>query len=355
MLLELLKKWQPFKIDALGIITILGADEMSFAVGKLSRSPCLSYLPLLGAHTVASNSFTRSIPGFFAYNITDRIKALDTAGWFARWLQAQNISSPSTCIKITVSHSHCLNKTSNLAEAASLLLACFVIIPPVIVAVLMNDWYALATYMALITSVIVRKILIKENCMALDTAAETAISSSSTPSAMSKEVKAWWTLPDGTSVTLFAPRGVVINCLLTTPRPKHPNLYNITRTVGWVAFAVNIVTLGNACLLNQLVAVALLLFPTWLMAMNVLADDTHVGSRLQFEIKHPPKPYYHAAALARLKLSPEEEEAMVSWGLYPLKSNSLWWERFERAKQEPGVDGFKHWGRRLAKVMEKQQ
>ena len=58
MLSWTLAQWQPFRIDAMGLVTILGADEMKMAVGRLVRSPITAWLPLLGAYTVANNQFT---------------------------------------------------------------------------------------------------------------------------------------------------------------------------------------------------------------------------------------------------------------------------------------------------------
>jgi hypothetical protein len=347
MLLECLKGWGPFKIDALGIITLLGAEEMNLAIGKLSPSPYIKYLPLLGAHTIASNSITKYIPGFAAHNITDRIKATDVAGWFARWLLAQKNLSPSTCIKITVSKRHRLNGAFICAEVIGLLIGCLATIAPLVVAVLMGDWYGSATYLSIVTSVTVRTVVVRENYKALDIEAEKIISSPM-PSTMPDEVKTFWTLPDGNAVTILAPRGVVINCLLTVPRPRHPHLYNIMRGVGWVAFAVNIVTLGNASLLNQLLTIILLLIPTLLVATNFMIYDTHIGSRLQFQIMRPSEPEFRATALARLELNPEEEDSMVLWGLYPHRSNRIWWDRYETAKKAHGIGGFRYWDQVMA-------
>ena len=80
MIFHFLKTWAPFKMDALGIVTLLGADEMDAMVGRLVRTPYTNYLPLLGAYTVAGNSITKPLPGYAVYNITDGIKATDVAG-----------------------------------------------------------------------------------------------------------------------------------------------------------------------------------------------------------------------------------------------------------------------------------
>ncbi|KAF8246157.1 hypothetical protein K440DRAFT_685659 [Wilcoxina mikolae CBS 423.85] len=86
MLLGYLETWAPFRIDALGLVTMIGASEIDVAVVRLVRNRFTECLPLLGAYIFAGNNFTKPIPGFFLYNISDGIVATDMTGWFARWL-----------------------------------------------------------------------------------------------------------------------------------------------------------------------------------------------------------------------------------------------------------------------------
>ena len=58
-----IKNWSPFKIDALGIVTLLGADAVRKSLGRLVYSP-FEYLPLLAGHIFADNSVMEPIPGF---------------------------------------------------------------------------------------------------------------------------------------------------------------------------------------------------------------------------------------------------------------------------------------------------
>lgn len=56
-----LRSWynvDPFKIDALGLVTLLGAPEVNRHIGKLVRSRYLEYLPLLGGE---SSGFCRLV------------------------------------------------------------------------------------------------------------------------------------------------------------------------------------------------------------------------------------------------------------------------------------------------------
>ena len=46
------------RIDALGLVTLLGAEKMDRSIGRLVTSRYFDYLPLLGAYTVAGNRIT---------------------------------------------------------------------------------------------------------------------------------------------------------------------------------------------------------------------------------------------------------------------------------------------------------
>ena len=76
--------WAPFQIDALGLITLLGAEEVNASVGRLVRSTWLEYLPLLGAYVIANESFREKKPGYHIYNISQGIHTTDLAPWLSR-------------------------------------------------------------------------------------------------------------------------------------------------------------------------------------------------------------------------------------------------------------------------------
>jgi len=90
----------PFRLDALGLVTLLGTQELDIAIGRLVTNHFTEYLPLLGAYIIAGESITKPIPGFVLYNITDGICATDVTGWFARWLMCQKLSPSSSTITI---------------------------------------------------------------------------------------------------------------------------------------------------------------------------------------------------------------------------------------------------------------
>lgn len=54
---------------------------------------------------------------------------------------------------------------------------------------------------------------------------------------------------------------------------------------------------------------------------------------------------FRAAAYARLELTQVQEDAMVAWHLFPLRSNTDWWSKYEKIR----ADGnFENWDNVLA-------
>lgn len=68
-----LGSWSPFRLDALGLLTMLGAEEMSREIGSLSANTLVSWLSLLGGNVIPSNTFMDALHGFTLYNISDAI------------------------------------------------------------------------------------------------------------------------------------------------------------------------------------------------------------------------------------------------------------------------------------------
>jgi hypothetical protein len=95
-------EWSPFHIDALGIVTMIGAEQVNQLVGRLVASRYGEYLPLLGAYIIASNSFTDAYSGFALFNIPAGIMTTDIAGWFSRWCLAQDFSRGCSSVTWTV-------------------------------------------------------------------------------------------------------------------------------------------------------------------------------------------------------------------------------------------------------------
>lgn len=64
------KVWSPFKIDALGLITLLGAEAMRKSLSQLVYTPWEHFL-LLAGYIFVDNSVAEPVPGFILYNISE--------------------------------------------------------------------------------------------------------------------------------------------------------------------------------------------------------------------------------------------------------------------------------------------
>lgn len=343
MYLHSLKTWAPFRIDALGLVTILGADELNLAIGRLARNKYTEYLPLLGGYIIAQNSVVKPIPGFTVYNISDGIMATDVTGWFARWLTCQEFTWASTTLYISGLQMN--SKPVSLAEeVGGLVLGIITLLPILTFAVAMGDWWGFANTLSMLVSVVVRRIIIGQNRHALDRATQGAIAKSP------EMVKTFWTMPDGHTVTIKLPRGILMDCLLTTPRPPNPTLYSLTRIAAWIGFGCHVITLGMATLFCQMLSVALLLSATVLVASRIGDDEYRVGTHLRIERKDSEGRDFRSAAYAKLRLTEKEETSMVAWNLFPHKSNDSWWENYEECKKTDSQSAFADWDERMAKA-----
>ena len=325
--------WSPFRIDALGIVTLLGAEEVNLAAGKLSENRWfIDCLPLLAANLIAADKVTKPIPGFALYNVTDGILATDITGWFSRWLLSQNLSFAVSCIHISsIDESSNINKeqlalSRTLPRALAKTLLSFSIMAPILgLSAWVQDFWGLANAIAMLLSIWVRHIVESQNLAALSKAR------SSTEEWFHEPVKVFLTLPDGKAVTIYCSRGIVVNCILTTPRPQNPLFYRMTRAIGWTAFAAHVVTLGQSTLFIQILSVVWLAIGTILTVYRVGDNMSVIGSALQIQQEDLPGNDgrdSRSVAYARMNLSYEEKQSMVSWHLFPQTSNKPWWERY---------------------------
>lgn len=101
-----IKKWRPFSIDALGLVTLLGAEEVNQALGTLARRRYLEFLPLLAANIVAGDTFRNEQAGHALYNITDGITTTELKGWLTRWLSVQTIHNATSIFTFEVKEKH---------------------------------------------------------------------------------------------------------------------------------------------------------------------------------------------------------------------------------------------------------
>lgn len=333
-----LHAWSPFKIDALGLLTILGADEINQAVGRLTESPIIDWQPQLAAHVIASNQFAKPLSGFNLYNVSDGILATDLAGWFARWLLQQDLAWNTSIIYMSKAQPSRPLRWIVFGYVLGVCTSAAVFVT----AGLLRDWWGLTNAISMAVSVMVRQFLVKQNRKAIDVAV------SDTKGDLDKVVKVFLTMPTGKAVTVIASRGVVINCLLTTPRPPHPFAYKGVQMAGWVVFGCHIISLGMTTLLCQLLTVPLLVVATVLKVYGFSEDQSRIGTFLLLQRVDPGRRDFRAAAYARLELSKQEEDSMVQWNLFPHKSNTRWWERYRECRQDKYLQSFEMWDKKLA-------
>ena len=275
MYLSWLASWQPFRIDALGLVTLLGAEQVNRALGCLTSNPITDYLPLLAAFVVTSDSFAEPIPGFRLYNISDGIIAYDVSPWFSRWLLMQNLTWNSTCLRL-----HFVSASQGIAAwLLPLVIGVMAVGSINVVTVLMGDWWGLANAIALALSVCVRKVLLQARAQGL----RNNWNLQSNEDWATTEVKCLVLTPAGHAITIFAPRGIITEVVLTEPKLRQKTAYTVTRMLGWTAFGCHVICLGMASLLNQILAVSTLIASTWLTGQGVGTDYSRVAGSLAIE------------------------------------------------------------------------
>jgi hypothetical protein len=333
MPLHRLMNWSPFKIDALGLVTLIGADETNRAVGRLVRSRYTTFLPILGAYLVAGNQFTEAASGYQLYNLTDAITTTSISGWFGRWLVSQELKTGISAFEWRVSNTPREFRwrdrfTSSIGFALMAALTALTL--------LMGDYWGLANSVAMIVSVIVRWVLVKENLLGLDDAAQTACYGVGAwqGTKTAEQVKLLITLPDGKMVTVYAPRGVVINCITKKPTVLNPNTYTWGTRLGWLGFGIHVISLGQANLITQICTVALLVGSTWLTVKGFGCEDSEVGDHVTITRRalHPRDPDRRLWAYVRVEPTESEEDSMLHWGLLPRQCNAEWWNTYLDAK-----------------------
>ncbi|RDW68860.1 uncharacterized protein DSM5745_08620 [Aspergillus mulundensis] len=348
--------WGPFKLDALGIITTLGAESVRNAVGRMVFSPLAEYLPIMAPQVIADNSIATPIPGFRLYNISDGIFATHLAAWFTRWLLAQELNWSTTAFTLTIAdpaterpiHQEPLRKhlrflrvpdghiaalqtyLNYLPErqtAASVALHVLLAILPI----LLGDWYGVAASLALTSTVITRVAILSS----MRTAIHTQTRAAQTDNSNQATARLFVILPNGRAATIVTTRGIADNCLLAEPwaqnkQQEQEQQHTALRTINSAAFCILVVSLGMACLVMQLVIVTVMLLGTAMLVSRIGCDETRVAGRLRFDRAPELESDKDTRtwAYVRLDLSEDEERTMLAWGLFPPLSKVSWWNRY---------------------------
>ena len=315
--LEDLRAWAPFRLDALGLLTMLGTNEMSREIGSLSANTLVSWLSLLGGNVVPSNAFVQPLHGYTLYNISDAIQSTTLAGWFSRWLVTQN-PSQNTSLFVWSVRCHPRRRGHRALAIGIIINTCILVLP-----LLIKDYYGLASALCMGVGIAVRAYLVTQNSNAVDRAAvDTSIHSN-------ELVKTFVILANGKATTVMAPRNVVVNCFMSTPKVVHPKYYDIARAIGWLAFVGLVVTIGQAVLVVQIVIIIVTVSATFMTAFGIGTVHDGVGKSLHVvRFEHPSRHGRRGEAYAMLHLSKEEEQTMIDWALFPQRRNQTWWSQY---------------------------
>jgi hypothetical protein len=341
-----LSTWAPFKIDALGLVTLLGQEQVNAKLGRLVREGYLDFMPLLGAFVIAGDLFRERQAGFNLYNITSGITTPEMSGWFTRWLKAQGFDKDKRDVEWVIEDKkHSYAKMNWIA----LIVAFFFQAGFLVLTILIGDWYGIANSLSMTASVFVRAYVLKANRDAIDKAVDDATNAAKAKEAAdptehpTQEVTILCILDDATAIIMKIPEHLIKSCFVVTPKPPHPGRYWLARTAGWIFFLVHIISIGQSVLVSQLVTIVLLVIPT--VALVALPEDwrkRYLGCDEEFVAKRlrAHKTPTKANGLRRVhlyamcQLTRKEEESMLHWSTMPHSSNVKWWEEYRKAKQD---------------------
>ncbi|KAJ0414788.1 hypothetical protein BJY00DRAFT_320727 [Aspergillus carlsbadensis] len=360
-----LDEWQPFKVDALGLVTLLGAQEIDHAIGRLVPSRWLEYMPLLAGHVIAGDQFRQKKPAFNWYNVTSGIHTTDLAAWFSRWLMAQDFTPTRTIVWWEVRdqrrrrQGHQWGQRLDDKGIAALMSLCTTGVL-IAMGVLLGDWYGFANGVALALSILVRAYIVRANGAAIDAAVERTLEGRVQDD--SGHVKTLMILPDSTAITVFVSETLIRTVFVCNPTPHSAMMYGLARAIGWVTFGVHIVALGMAQLVSQLCTVTLLIVSTVLVCYRVGCDDflgiwkrtnatlqpskfytCWIGTYLRVTVLEWPTDADFAKdengnvrrqdLYAWLNLDAAEEESLAKWNLLPhARGYSTWVDDFNAKK-----------------------
>lgn len=328
--LNQVRSWAPFKIDALGLVTILGAGQVDQAVGRLSRNRFIDHLPFLALNVIAGDDINEAQPGYAVYNFSDAIMTSQLAPWFTRWLAAQETTQCSSMIHIAYSSNG--PSFSRWDNALSILTSSVVLVSMVLLAVLTRDWWAFVNAVSLIISVMCRRLILHWLLKSIDTAVGTVPEHDPARTC----VKCIVQFPDGKALTLFTSRGILTKVLLPRPEPLHYRRYSVARYIAWLCFGFHVISLGMSALASQLATVVVLLLSTALLVFRVFAVEDCIGSKMKVRrCDEMGQRESYSRTYSRLHLTENEESSLVAWNLAPQRTNVGWWNKYRASLVYP--------------------
>ncbi|CAE6995017.1 hypothetical protein PTT_16152 [Pyrenophora teres f. teres 0-1] len=267
------------RIDALGIVTMLGAEEINASVGRLLPSRYVEFLPYLGAFIIAGDRFRTKPPGFTVYETKGGVKSTELSGWFARWLKAQDFHEVHHRVDWKVLNDSAQCAVRRKLRRSKLLSLCIGFIFNGILltaSVLSGDWWGFANALSMIVSVAVRVFLLHQNRCSIDNAIRHATKISRDPP-KSQDISAQGSskgsnpgidlpaqprdapkntrdplldlaraiivLDDSRCVYMEAPRFLMATVFAKPLEVPNKWAYRVVRYIGWTAFAVQVIAL----------------------------------------------------------------------------------------------------------------
>ncbi|KAJ5421473.1 hypothetical protein N7491_009918 [Penicillium cf. griseofulvum] len=304
---KVLSTWAPFEIDALGLVTLLGADEVNVSVGRLAPSKWLEFMPLLAGFVFAGDRFRTKQPTFTLYNISSGIVTGNLAAWFTRWMSAQDFELSRSLVYWEIVDVARSNSTAQLRDFAIAGMVSFAFTGFLLaMTVLSADWYGFANTIAIIILITVRSYMLHASRDAINRAVAVArplpttfqgallqweehkrqkgISEADAEASRPRENREWRpeiakvlvVMPDSRAVTMFIPEHLLRPVFVTDVYPLSPWMYRIAQWMGWVSFMVHVVTLGMANLATQLYVIATMIIPTILICYGFGCDDSRI-------------------------------------------------------------------------------
>ena len=361
---ERLLHFRPFQLDALGIVTLLGATQIDHAVGALSRNWIFEWMPLMGEYVFATNQFTQPFShGIEMYNITDGIAVNQFAAWFARWLLAQNLSAPGMRIDVTAQAQR--RPLRHYFTGVPMALVFYIPLIMLYAFLGVRDTWGMVNTAALVFTTMMRQILLHFHRTALDTSVlacnETVLETYreleymtpqdrvSTRRRLGDVCRCLLTFPNGKMVFLEVPRTHWNACLVQMPSPRHPRISAIMRACIWLGFGAHVLSIGASCFIVQLWTIAGILLATTMTTFGLgqhwnwpytgsrrfegARQDRWVGSLLKITLARVLLASDDDInILAAMQLDRREEEQMSEWGFLPSQIDAKWRSEYMKLK-----------------------
>ncbi|KAF3399205.1 hypothetical protein DPV78_006128 [Talaromyces pinophilus] len=426
--------WSPFHLDALGLVTLLGADAVTNAVGALEHNRYTEFLPLFGTYQIAENKFTRPIPGFALYNISDGVYVPILNGWFCRWLIAhltENVTILEWMVEGDEDKVQAKRRRLLRRDIVAMMIGLLANGGLILLAGLQGDYYGLANTIAMGISVLVRCVMVRQTRVSLNLFIDDCLKKDKhlvkiaivtpdnklvafrIPRGLLKcvffDIDPHWrpatsnlpksrkesgqdpeaglnlipSLPMGTSKSFHkasstTPNGVVTNLQEAQPLPQNKgpgcpppvsaaastavspdgghirvtntwllpdtsgsaflSTYASARGVGWLAFAVHVICIGQSFLLTQILTIVLLISSTIMTVQRIGNAAGDIGDNVTLNFAKRRSPKNHRDAFLYLDPTQEEQLVMKQFLLLPHAPgdgdgltvwNKKWWAEWD--------------------------